>query len=77
MAACETDIALKNGQKDLALFDQYGMRNFWVLSTGGHEWANWRRYLYQTAQIMLPDLSGEIEEQLTDRASARTSPGLK
>lgn len=55
MAAGETDIALKNGQKDLALFNQYGVRNFWVLSTGGHEWANWRRYLYQTAQIMFPD----------------------
>jgi len=55
MAAGETDIALKNGQKDLALFDRYGLRNFWVLSSGGHEWANWRRYLYQTAQIMFPD----------------------
>jgi enterochelin esterase-like enzyme len=55
MAAGETDIALNNGQKDLALLNQYGIRNFWVLSTGGHEWANWRRYLYQTAQIMFPD----------------------
>ncbi len=55
MAAGETDIALRNGQKDLALFNQYGLRNFWVLSTGGHEWPNWRRYLYQTAQIMFPD----------------------
>ena len=54
MAAGETDIALKNGQKDLALFNKYGLRNFWVLSTGGHEWANWRRYLYQTAQVMFP-----------------------
>jgi hypothetical protein len=52
MAAGETDIALNNGQKDMALF------NFWVLSTGGHEWANWRRYLYQTAQIMFPDCGG-------------------
>jgi len=55
MAAGETDIALHNSQKDLALFNQYGLRTFWVLSTGGHEWANWRRYLYQTAQIMFPD----------------------
>jgi enterochelin esterase-like enzyme len=55
MAAGETDIALNNGQRDLALFNQYGVRNFWVLSTGGHEWANWRRYLYQTTQIMFPD----------------------
>ncbi len=55
MAAGETDIALKNGQKDLALFNQYGVRNFWVFSSGGHEWANWRRYLFQTAQIMFPE----------------------
>jgi enterochelin esterase-like enzyme len=58
MAAGETDIALNNGQKVLALFNQYGIRNFWVLSSGGHEWPNWRRYLYQTAQIMFPDCEG-------------------
>jgi len=55
LAEGETDIALKNGMKDLALFNNYGLRTFWVLSTGGHEWANWRRYLFQTAQIMFPD----------------------
>ncbi|MDP4223711.1 MAG: alpha/beta hydrolase-fold protein [Bacteroidota bacterium] len=55
MAAGETDIALYNGMKDLAVFDRYGIRNFWVLSDGGHEWPNWRRYLYQTAQIMFPE----------------------
>ncbi|MBN9657247.1 MAG: esterase family protein [Acidobacteria bacterium] len=59
MAAGETDIALKNGQKDMALFNQNGIRNFWVLSSGGHEWANWRRYLHQTAQIMFPDCPGK------------------
>lgn len=31
MAAGESDIALNNGQKDLALFNQYGVRHFWVL----------------------------------------------
>jgi enterochelin esterase-like enzyme len=55
MAAGETDIALLNGQKTLALFNKAGIRNFWVLSSGGHEWINWRRYLYQTAQIMFPE----------------------
>ena len=55
MAQGETDIALKNGQAVMAIVNRYGLRNFWVLSTGGHEWPNWRRYLYQTAQIMFPD----------------------
>jgi S-formylglutathione hydrolase FrmB len=55
MAAGETDIALKNGQKVLAIFNKNGIRNFSVMSTGGHEWPNWRRYLNQTAQIMFPD----------------------
>lgn len=55
MAEGETDIALKNGQATLAIFNRYGLRNFWVLSSGGHEWKNWRRYLYQTAQIMFPE----------------------
>lgn len=59
MAAGETDIALRNGQKVLALFNQYGLRNFWVLSSGGHEWANWRRYLHQTAQIMFPECAAK------------------
>lgn len=55
MAAGETDIALLNGQKVLSVINKYGLRNFWVLSTGGHEWMNWRRYLFQTAQIMFPE----------------------
>ena len=59
MAAGETDIALRNGQKLLAVFNRYGLRNFWVLSSGGHEWPNWRRYLYQTARIMFPDCAAK------------------
>ncbi|MHB1557123.1 MAG: alpha/beta hydrolase [Isosphaeraceae bacterium] len=55
MAEGETDIALRNGQRVMAVINKYGVRNFWVLSTGGHEWANWRRYLHQTAQIMFPE----------------------
>ncbi|MFN0122676.1 MAG: alpha/beta hydrolase [Blastocatellia bacterium] len=55
MSQGETDIALKNGQKVMAILNKYGVRNFWVLSDGGHEWANWRRNLFQTAQIMFPD----------------------
>ncbi len=59
MAAGETDMALRNSQKILAIFNNYGIRNFWIFSDGGHEWINWRRYLYQTAQIMFPDCDPE------------------
>ncbi|MBN1362184.1 MAG: esterase family protein [Sedimentisphaerales bacterium] len=55
IAAGETDIALLNSQSTLAIFNKHGIRNFWVFSSGGHDWANWRRYLHQTAQIMFPD----------------------
>ena len=51
----ETDIAYLNSQKTLAAFNEHGVRTFSVLSSHGHEWLNWRRYLYQTAQIMFPD----------------------
>ncbi|HNY25972.1 MAG TPA: alpha/beta hydrolase-fold protein [Candidatus Sumerlaeota bacterium] len=54
VAEGESDIALLNGQRTLAVLNKYGVRNFWVLSSGGHEWTNWRRYLHQTAQIMFP-----------------------
>lgn len=58
MAEGETDIALRNGQATMAVINKHGVRNFWVLSTGGHEWANWRRYLHQTAQVMFPEGRG-------------------
>jgi enterochelin esterase family protein len=67
MAEGETDIALLNGQRTLSIINKYGVRNFWVLSTGGHDWNNWRRYLHQTAQIMFPDAAVP--------ASAAPSPG--
>lgn len=51
----ETDIALRNSMRTLAVFNDHGIRNFSVLSSHGHEWLNWRRYLYQTAQIMFPE----------------------
>ena len=38
--------------RTLAVFNNHGIRSFWVLSSHGNEWLNWRRYLYQTAQIM-------------------------
>jgi hypothetical protein len=42
-------LARFNSQRTLAVFNNYGVRSFWVLSSRGHEWLNWRRYLYQTA----------------------------
>ncbi len=51
-AAGETDIAMVNSMKTEAIFSSHGIRHYSVLSSHGHEWLNWRRYLYQTAQIM-------------------------
>ncbi len=51
----ETDIAYRNSMRTLAVFADHGVRNFSVLSSHGHEWLNWRRYLWQTAQIMFPE----------------------
>ena len=53
-AAGETDIALNNSFKTMAIFNSSGVRTFSVLSDGGHDWTNWRRYLWQTAQVMFP-----------------------
>ena len=50
-----TDIAYLNSMKTLAVFADHGIRNFSVVSSHGHEWLNWRRYLWQTAQIMFPE----------------------
>lgn len=55
IAVGETDIAYLNSMKTLAVIASHGVRNFSVLSSHGHEWLNWRRYLWQTAQIMFPE----------------------
>ncbi len=68
MSQGETDIALKNGQKVMAILNKYGIRNFWVLSDGGHEWANWRRNLHQTTQIMFPDCSAATSSAISNNA---------
>ncbi len=53
-AVGETDIALNNSFKTMAIFNAAGVRSFSVLSDGGHDWTNWRRYLWQSAQVMFP-----------------------
>lgn len=51
----ETDIAYLNSMRTMAVFNDHGIRTFSALSSHGHEWLNWRRYLWQTAQIMFPE----------------------
>jgi len=53
-AAGETDIALNNNFKTMAIFNAASIRTFAVLSDGGHDFNNWRRYLWQSAQVMFP-----------------------
>jgi hypothetical protein len=48
MARRETDIALRDGQSVMAVINKHALRNFWVLSSGGHEWANGLRGLRST-----------------------------
>lgn len=55
IAVGETDIAYLNSMKTLAVFAEHGVRNFSVLSSHGHEWLNWRRYLWQSAQVMFAE----------------------
>jgi enterochelin esterase-like enzyme len=54
-AVGETDIAYRNSMRTLAVLADHGVRNFSVLSSHGHEWLNWRRYLWQSAQVMFPE----------------------
>jgi enterochelin esterase-like enzyme len=63
-AAGEADIALNNSFKTMAIFNAAGVRTFSVLSDGGHDWSNWRRYLWQTAQIMFPDSKEIVRETI-------------
>jgi enterochelin esterase-like enzyme len=37
-----------------AYLTQHSINHYYLETTGAHEWMNWRRYLYQTAQIMFP-----------------------
>lgn len=51
-AVGETDIAYRNSLRTLAVFADKGVRHYSVISSHGHEWLNWRRYLHQSARIM-------------------------
>ena len=70
-AAGETDIALNNSFKTMAIFNHAGVRTFSVLSDGGHDWRNWRRSLWQTAQVMF---SGSNEQPVAAKTTDAQPP---
>ena len=49
-----------NGSADSmnAQFVSAGVKTLHVVSDGGHEWGNWRRYLHQSLQIMFTNSEG-------------------
>jgi len=48
----ETDIARTNAEAALKMFDRHGLKVTSEMTPGGHEWANWRLYLSQTAPLL-------------------------
>ena len=48
----ETDIARQNAEAALAMFERHGLKVTSEMTPGGHEWANWRLYLAQTAPLL-------------------------
>jgi enterochelin esterase-like enzyme len=48
------DTLLSNVQNLDAFFTKYHLNHYFLLTSGVHEFMNWRRYLHQTAQIMFP-----------------------
>jgi enterochelin esterase-like enzyme len=54
MAMGDADTSLGSFTILDTLLTQYDINHYYVLSTGGHDYMNWRRYLHQTAQIMFP-----------------------
>jgi enterochelin esterase family protein len=48
----ETDIARPNSEAALKMFDRHGLKYMSEMTPGGHEWANWRLYLSQTAPLL-------------------------
>ncbi|HEY8946999.1 MAG TPA: alpha/beta hydrolase-fold protein, partial [Polyangiaceae bacterium] len=58
LAAGNTDTALENARAVHAIFQKNNIKALWQQSSLGHEWANWRRYLAQTAPLMFKNTSG-------------------
>lgn len=48
------DIAYKNNQAMLELFDKYKLRYEYREGKGGHDWASWKNHLYAFAPLLFP-----------------------
>jgi enterochelin esterase family protein len=58
LAAGDTDTALQNARAVRDIFEKNDIQVLWQQSSLGHEWANWRRYLAQTAPLLFKNTSG-------------------
>jgi enterochelin esterase-like enzyme len=58
LAIGDTDFLKAGGDATMAWVKQTGVKNFYVQSTSGHTWLNWKRYLYQTLPLMFKNTSG-------------------
>jgi enterochelin esterase-like enzyme len=56
-----------------ALLTKYGINHYFQLTTGAHEWMNWRRYLHQTAQVMFPACTKGSPESIVTLGSGGAS----
>jgi enterochelin esterase-like enzyme len=55
------------------IMSTYDINHYEVLSSGGHEWMNWRRYLHQTAQIMFPNCAANHSFTLSPEEASKAS----
>ncbi len=49
------DIAWKNNQAMLAMFDKYGIKYQFVEGKGGHDWKSWRNHLWVYTPLLFRD----------------------
>jgi enterochelin esterase-like enzyme len=48
------DIAYKNNQAMLEMFDKHGLKYEYREGKGGHDWASWKNHLYVFAPLLFP-----------------------
>ncbi len=54
IANAPKDIAYKNNQAMLEMFDKYGLQYEYREGKDGHEWASWKYHLYVFAPLLFP-----------------------